>query len=76
VKIKSQPGLKNHIRNGIFGDNKIYQPPAYKGYSDVFSQLGREGIRGMYKGNLTGIIAASSNTYVRGYLYQWANKIP
>lgn len=31
-KSKTQPMLEKHIRNGLFGDNRIYSPPTFKGY--------------------------------------------
>ena len=41
AKIKAQPHLERHILNGIFGDNKIYEPPKLNGYKEVFKKLGR-----------------------------------
>jgi hypothetical protein len=35
------------------------------GYKEAFNKLGKEGIRGLYKGNLTGILLAASNSWVR-----------
>jgi hypothetical protein len=29
------------IRNGIYGDNKMYQPQTIKGYKQAFQQLGQ-----------------------------------
>ena len=31
--------------------------------------MGKEGIKGLYKGNLTGVIMASSNAYIKSDLY-------
>ena len=67
-----QPHLERHIINGVFGDNKIYVPPTVDGYKEVFKKLGREGLRGLYKGNLTGVIMAASNSMIRGQLYSRA----
>jgi hypothetical protein len=71
-KIKMQPHLERHIINGVFGDNKIYVPPTVDGYKEAFKKLGREGLRGLYKGNLTGVIMAASNSMIRGQLYSRA----
>lgn len=57
--------LERHINNGLFGDNKIYEAVTIKGYKDAFNKLGKEGIRGLYKGNLTGIMLAGSNSWIR-----------
>lgn len=65
AKIKAQPHLERHIINGIFGDNKIYEPPKLSGYQGVFRKLGKEGLRGLYKGNLTGVLMASSNAWIK-----------
>lgn len=65
TKIKAQPNLERHILNGVFGDNKIYEPPKVAGYSDAFKRLGREGIKGFYKGNLTGVFLASGNAWIK-----------
>jgi len=70
TKIKAQPSLQRHISNGLFGDNRIYEPPTLNGYKDTLNKLGREGIRGLYKGNFTGILLASSNAWLRGNLYK------
>ena len=70
AKIKAQPHLERHILNGIFGDNKIYEPPKVHGYREVFKKLGREGLRGLYKGNLTGVVLASSNAFIKSELYK------
>jgi hypothetical protein len=40
------------------------------GYQEVFRKLGKEGFKGLYKGNLTGVIMASSNAWVKNYLYK------
>ena len=40
-----------------------------KNYREGFSKLGKEGIRGIYKGNLTGMILAASNAWLREKLY-------
>jgi hypothetical protein len=65
AKIKAAPMLERHINNGLFGDNKIYEAVTINGYKDAFNKLGKEGIRGLYKGNLTGIMLAGSNSWVR-----------
>lgn len=43
-------------------------------YRDAFNKLGREGVRGLYKGNLTGIMLAASNAWVRERLYSYAGE--
>lgn len=53
------------VRSGIFGDNKIYKPFQFKGYHDCLLQLGKEGLKGFYKGNLTGIILGLLNAKIR-----------
>jgi hypothetical protein len=65
AKIKVQPHLERHILNGIFGDNKFYEPPRVAGYSDAFKKLAKEGLRGFYKGNLTGVFLASGNAWIK-----------
>ena len=70
AKVKAQPHLERHIKNGIFGDNKIYEPPKLDGYREVFKKMGREGVRGLYKGNLTGVVLASSNAGMKSELYR------
>lgn len=72
AKIKAAPQLEGHINNGIFGDNRIYQAANVQNYRDAFNKLGREGVRGLYKGNLTGILLAPSNVWVRERLYSYA----
>jgi hypothetical protein len=57
--------LERHINNGLFGDNKIYEAVNVNGYKEALNKLGKEGIRGLYKGNLTGILLAASNSWVR-----------
>jgi hypothetical protein len=57
------------VKLGIYGDNKIYQPAKISTYHDCFTQLGKEGIRGFYKGNLTGLLLTVSNTKLRSWLY-------
>lgn len=74
AKIKAQPHLERHILNGIFGDNRIYEPPTVDGYKQALKRLGREGLRGLYKGNLTGVVMASTNTWVRSQLYNKAGE--
>lgn len=69
AKIKAAPLLQRHINNGVFGDNRIYEAPSVKNYRDGFSRLGKEGIRGIYKGNLTGILLAASNAWLREKMY-------
>jgi hypothetical protein len=56
--------------NGIFGDNKIYEPPKVYNYREAFKKLGKEGLRGLYKGNLTGVLLASGNAFMKGELYR------
>ena len=68
-KLKAQPNLTQHILNGVFGDNKIYTPPSLQGYREALARLGREGVRGIYKGNLAALLLASSNASLRSYLY-------
>lgn len=29
------------VKTGIFGDNKIYRPFQFRGYNEVFSQMGK-----------------------------------
>jgi hypothetical protein len=38
-------------------------------------QMGKEGVRGLYKGNLTGILLGLFNTKLRMNLYEGLNKI-
>lgn len=74
AKIKAQPQLERHILNGLFGDNRIYSAPSLGGYRDALGRLGKEGLRGIYKGNLTGLLLASSNAWLRGHLYSAASE--
>lgn len=53
------------VKTGVLGDNKIYKPFEFKGYNDCLAQLGKEGVRGFYKGNLTGIILGLINARLR-----------
>lgn len=53
----------------MFGDNRIYEATSVKNYRDGFNKLGKEGIRGIYKGNLTGILLAASNAWLREKMY-------
>jgi hypothetical protein len=63
-------GVKNQlVREGFMGDNKIYQPFQFKGYHDCLTQMGKEGFRGLYKGNLTGIVLGLINNKIRMELY-------
>jgi hypothetical protein len=58
----------------MFGDNRIYEVMSVKNYREGLSKLGKEGIRGFYKGNLTAILLASSNAWLRGKLYVQAGE--
>ena len=69
-KLKGNQTLEKYIKLGVFGDNKIYKPKQFHGYKDGFTQLGREGLKGLYKGNLTGLIMATANTQIRTNLYE------
>jgi hypothetical protein len=40
-----------------------------KNYREGFNRLGKEGIRGIYKGNVTGILLATSNAWLREKMY-------
>lgn len=64
------------VKTGIYGDNKIFRAQEIKGYHHVLSVLGREGLRGLYKGNLIGAILSISNGKLRTESYQYVvNKI-
>ena len=56
------------------GDNIIYKPPKITNYHDGLELLGREGIRGLFKGNFTGILMNSANIQLRTFLYQFIEK--
>lgn len=63
-------GKKNRFLNcGIYGDNKIFKAPQIAGYHDCFTRLGKEGLKGMYKGNFTAILLTLANTNLRSILY-------
>ena len=64
-----------HAKNGIYGDNKIYKATQITGYNDCFTRLGKEGIKGMYKGNLSALILTLTNTKLRTELYNETSKI-
>ena len=69
-------GKNNRLLNsGVYGDNKIFRAPEIMGYHECFTRLGKEGIRGMYKGNLTAIFLTLSNTKLRSIFYdQWVKQ--
>lgn len=48
----------------------MWKPFEFQGYGDVIKQLGKEGFRGMYKGNLTGILHLGMNGKLRSELYE------
>lgn len=57
--------IAKHIRNGIFGDKKPYKAFEFKNYIDAFKQMGKQGVKGLYKGNLTGIVFFALNSKIR-----------
>jgi hypothetical protein len=64
--------IAKHIKNGIFGDKKPYKAFELKNYFDTLQQMGKEGVRGFYKGNLTSIIYLALNSKLRTELYSKA----
>ena len=69
-------GKNNRVLNcGAYGDNKIFKAPEIISYHDCFTRLGKEGLRGMYKGNLTAILLTLSNTKLRSIFYsEWGKR--
>lgn len=65
--------IAKHIKNGIFGDKKPYKAFEFKNYVDTLQQMGKEGLRGFYKGNLTTIIYLALNSKLRTELYSRAS---
>lgn len=65
--------IAKHIKNGIFGDKKPYKAFEFKNYIDALQQMGKEGVRGFYKGNLTTIIYLALNSKLRTELYARAS---
>jgi hypothetical protein len=63
------------VKEGFLGDNKIFKAFQFRGYTDCLTQMGKEGFRGLYKGNLTAIILGLFNTKIRTNLYEELNKI-
>jgi len=66
--------IAKHIKNGIFGDKKPYKAFEFKNYIDALKQMGKEGVRGFYKGNLTNIIYLGLNSKLRTELYARASQ--
>lgn len=63
--IDTKDPIVKHIKNGIFGDKKPYQAFEFRNYVETLKQMGREGLKGSYKGNLTGIIYLGTNSRLR-----------
>ena len=71
--LKNSKGqIRNFVKMGIFGDNKVFRAAEYRGYADCLRQLGKEGLKGLYKGALTGVILSVLNTNLRTVLYEEA----
>ena len=78
MKLKSvdpKDPIYKHIKNGLFGDQKPYKAFEFKNYFDALKQIGKEGIKGIYKGNLTGIIYMGLNSKLRTELYAKATEV-
>jgi hypothetical protein len=74
-KIKTAGPQDKFVRLGVMGDNTIYKAFQFKGYQDCLAQMGKEGIRGLYKGNLLGILLGMANAMIRTSLYEGLNRI-
>ena len=59
------------VKTGIFGDNKIFKAQEIKGYNHCLEAMGREGLRGIYKGNFVGALLSLSNTKLRTESYNY-----
>ena len=59
------------VKTGIYGDNKIFRAQEIKGYNHCLEVLGKEGIRGIYKGNFVGALLSLSNTKLRTESYNY-----
>lgn len=59
------------VKTGIYGDNRIFRAQRIKGYNDCLSSMGKEGIRGIYKGNFIGALLSMSNAKLRTESYNF-----
>lgn len=62
---RNLPVNRRFIENGLYGDNRPYQPATLKGYSQAFQQLAQQGLLGFYKGNLTHLVMTFLNSSAR-----------
>ena len=52
-------------KNNIFGEKRPFIPQYFNKYKNVFRSLGKEGLKGFYKGNLFGIIYTNLQTFFK-----------
>ncbi len=58
-------------KSGMPGDSPNFLASKVNGYNDGFKKLGKQGIRGMYKGNLTGVLSMTLNINIKNQLYSF-----
>ena len=59
------------IEQGALGDNIIYKATRINNYNDAFKKLGKQGVRGFYKGVFTGLLLGSLNSKIKAESYQF-----